>query len=165
MKRPDSANGRDSCPLSGPTSQNAQSLGVGDAVAIACELAQLREDLASVLALLRREPAGQRDGRRVPAKRLLSLREAAKLLGVGRDSTLARWIQRGWLRAVVVEGKQRIPAAEIDRVCIEGVPAQGRAPPLARQAPPKCQGRRPDSSVGTAAHSESPGAAIRRLKL
>lgn len=47
-------------------------------------------------------------------KLLLSKREAAKLLGVGRNGTLAALIARGVLRPVVVDGREYISRASLE---------------------------------------------------
>jgi excisionase family DNA binding protein len=56
---------------------------------------------------------------KVPAK-LLSLRKAAKLLGVCRNTTLALMIQDRRIKTVMVAGQRRIPLAEVERIEREG---------------------------------------------
>ncbi|HYH99798.1 helix-turn-helix domain-containing protein [Hyalangium sp.] len=51
----------------------------------------------------------------IPNAQLLSLREAARRLGVDRNTTLAKLIRTGQLRTVETSGRLRIPAAEIER--------------------------------------------------
>lgn len=76
--------------------------------------------------------------------RLLSYRQAAKLLGVDR-AKVARWVREGRLRAVQFDaGKRtfdngrRIPMGEIERLELEGLPGLGQRPRRQRQkkAPP-----------------------------
>ncbi len=64
-------------------------------------------------------------------KALLSLRAAAKLLGVARDSTLKELIVSGWLKTVDVNGRKKIPAAEVERLAHEGweLPQRSRRRP------------------------------------
>ena len=54
-------------------------------------------------------------------RRLLSRRQAAKMLGVDRGR-LGRWVKEGRLREVQLDGAARIPMAEIERLELEGVP-------------------------------------------
>jgi excisionase family DNA binding protein len=51
----------------------------------------------------------------IPNAQLLSLRQAARRLGVDRNTTLAKLIRTGQLRGVEAGGRLRIPAAEIER--------------------------------------------------
>lgn len=58
---------------------------------------------------------------RAPKKKLiLSKREAAKLLGVGRNQTLHDLIGRGLLRTVIVNGQVKVPRADVERIAREG---------------------------------------------
>jgi excisionase family DNA binding protein len=55
--------------------------------------------------------------------RLLSKREAAKLLGVSRGVTLEDWIANGTIKVVrTVSGRVKIPYAEIERIGTQGAP-------------------------------------------
>lgn len=105
------------------------------------ETAKFREDLKSLVSRV--------SSRR--SQQLLSLREAARRLGVDRGTTLAELIAQKRLRVVQVNGRPRIPAAEVERVSSEGFDT-GTAP----AKPPKKP--EPKSAVGV-------GAAIRSLKL
>jgi excisionase family DNA binding protein len=49
-------------------------------------------------------------------KRLLSKREAARRLGISRNTTLEILIRRGQLRLVTVGKVKRIPAADVERL-------------------------------------------------
>jgi excisionase family DNA binding protein len=53
-------------------------------------------------------------------KLLLSLNEAARLLGISRNTTLHDLIESGKIRAVVVAGRLRVPREEVERVAREG---------------------------------------------
>ncbi len=86
---------------------------------------------------------------------LLSKKEAARRLGVDRATTLAQFIVSGRIKTVDVNGHQRIPVSEIERILSEGVPATGPQPSMSRRAP----------RTATSRPSESPGAEIRKLKL
>lgn len=55
------------------------------------------------------------------SKGLLSYREAAKLLGVDRNTTLKEMIRRGLLHAVKCGGRNRIPAGEVQRLIDYGM--------------------------------------------
>jgi hypothetical protein len=50
-------------------------------------------------------------------RRLLSKREAARRLGVDRNTTLRDLIDLGDIRTAVIAGRVKIPASEIDRLC------------------------------------------------
>lgn len=54
---------------------------------------------------------------------LLSKRQAAKLLGVGRGNTLQWLIDEGHIRPVIIQGRVRIPLEEVQRVAREGTEA------------------------------------------
>ena len=67
------------------------------------------------------------------AKRLLSLRAAARLLGVDRGATLHRWISAGAIRTVSVEDRLRIPMSEVQRIEREGISLRPPAPRTRRK--------------------------------
>lgn len=73
---------------------------------------------------------------------LLSKRQAAKMLGIGRCGTLEDLIREGKLRTVSLAGRIRIPLAEVHRLAQDGtepVPRTKSAP-----KPP----RKPTSRAG-----------------
>lgn len=81
--------------------------------------AEIREELAR---LVRDELAGLRSSL-VPSiapARLLSMRAAAERLRVSRSRTLAMLIREKRIRVVMVNGRPRIPASEIERIEAEG---------------------------------------------
>jgi excisionase family DNA binding protein len=87
---------------------------------------------------------------------LLSKKEAARLLGVDRATTLEDWLSTGRIKVVDLDGRIRIPRAEVERVINEGLPdATGPQRPRTRRAP----------KAATSRASETPGAEIRKLKL
>jgi hypothetical protein len=100
-------------------------------------------------------PHSKSKPRRKTNSQLLSLREAARLLGVDRGKTLPDMISAGAIRAVPFRGGRKVPVSEIERVCAEGLR------PLQSKQPRKT----------TRTHSakprvvESEGTKIRRLKL
>lgn len=53
-----------------------------------------------------------------------SRRQAAKLLGIRRASVSAA-VEDGRIRTVDVDGRERIPQSEIDRIMVEGLPKAG----------------------------------------
>lgn len=61
-------------------------------------------------------------------KALLSMSEAARRLGVSRNSTLPAMIAAGVVRVVQFGKRTRIPAQEINRLCVEGFTAQETKP-------------------------------------
>ena len=61
-----------------------------------------------------------REELRKPPPQLLSKRAAARLLGVSRGRTLDVLIKEGRVRTVQVNGRLRIPMAEITRIQDEG---------------------------------------------
>ncbi|WP_426751573.1 helix-turn-helix domain-containing protein [Myxococcus sp. Y35] len=66
---------------------------------------------------------------------LCSFREAAKLLGVGRNSTLPGLIARGVLRPVTVAGRRYIPREQLKHLARHGeAPAETTPPPKRRRA-------------------------------
>lgn len=83
---------------------------------------------------------------------LLTLRAAARRLGVDRGTTLANMIADREIRTVRLKGKLRIPASEIERICREGTTRRATSPRLTPLPQPQ-------------ERSRSPGAAIRALKL
>jgi hypothetical protein len=76
---------------------------------------------------------------RAPMGRLLSLREAARVLGVSRNRTLPVLIREGRVRVVTVNGKPKIPADEVERISREGTgaftPSRAKRPAARSQAP------------------------------
>jgi excisionase family DNA binding protein len=61
---------------------------------------------------------------RQPPQRLLSKREAARLLGVSRGRTLDLLIKSGTIRTVVIGTRAKVPMSEIERLMTEGAPAE-----------------------------------------
>lgn len=108
------------------------------------ETARFREELKGLVSRASAKRAHQ----------LLSLREAARRLGVDRGTTLAELIEQRRLRVVHVNGRPRIPAAEVERLAQEGFDTSTSPPKL--PTPPKRE--EPKKPVGL-------GAAIRALKL
>ncbi len=86
-------------------------------------------------------------------KLLLSKREAAKLLGIDRSSTLNELIARGLLKTVVVNARIKVTRAEVERLAAVGfdvsLPAAGD------------QKRRPKTTQA----GESPSKEILRIRL
>lgn len=66
------------------------------------------------------QPPVARPPKSVRKKLILSKREAARLLGVGRNQTLHELIARGLLRTVVVNGQVKVPRADVERIAREG---------------------------------------------
>ena len=63
------------------------------------------------------------------APMLCSFREAARLLGVGRNNTLKSLVRRGVLRPVVVEGREYIPLKQLEALAEHGEnPSEPSAP-------------------------------------
>ena len=58
-------------------------------------------------------------GRSSP-RQVLSLREAARQLGIDRNRTLKALLASGQVRTVQVNGKKKIPASEVDRLAQHG---------------------------------------------
>lgn len=79
-------------------------------------VAALREEIRA----LRREVAALalRWGEHAPA--LLSMRQAAKRLGIGRTDTLPHLIAQRRIRTVTLAGRTKIPLSEIERIEHEG---------------------------------------------
>lgn len=71
---------------------------------------------------------------RQPEQRLLSKREAARLLGVSRGRTLDRLIQERALRPVIIGKRVKIPVAEIERLLLDGAPSEVPAKVPVRRA-------------------------------
>ncbi len=67
-------------------------------------------------------------------KLILSKREAAKLLGVSRTSTLNEMIERGLLKAVLVNGHVKVARAEVEKIAAEGFDVGGPVPPRRRRS-------------------------------
>ena len=84
-------------------------------------------------------------------RRLLSKREAARRLGIDRGTTLQDLIRSGQVRTVILAGRVKIPAGEIER--IEAGVDDPRPLPAAREREPRAR------------RSTSPGQAIRALKI
>lgn len=82
-------------------------------------------------------------------KALISLREAARRLGIDRSTTLADLIRNGRIKVVQKNSRPAIPAGEIERIERDGF---STAPPAA-----KAPTRKPRRSLG------KPGDAIRGL--
>jgi hypothetical protein len=100
-------------------------------------------DLHAEVRALRAGPVAVPDD----ARRLVSLREAARLLGISRTRTLPALIREQRIHVVKVNGKPKIAMHEIERIGSEG--ASAMLPPLAsepqkqkRPSPPK-QSRAP----------------------
>lgn len=66
---------------------------------------------------------------------LLSYRQAAKLLGISRGSSLHDLIQRGLLRPVTLCGQQRIPREQVEELARNGEEAALPTPPRAPRPP------------------------------
>ncbi|MFY0526121.1 hypothetical protein ACN28I_24235 [Archangium gephyra] len=86
---------------------------------------------------------------------LLSKKEAARRLGVDRATTLAQFIASDRIKTVDVNGHQRIPVSEIERILSEGLPATEEPRPKTRRSP----------RAAMSMPSESPGDEILKLKL
>jgi excisionase family DNA binding protein len=76
------------------------------------------------------------------SKALLSLAEAARIIGVDRKTTLADLIAAGEIETVPGTRGMRIPRAEVERLVREGVPVRGgrrrrRAPQRGNRLRPK----------------------------
>jgi excisionase family DNA binding protein len=60
---------------------------------------------------------------------LCSYREAARMLGVGRNGTLPELIRRGLLRPVTILGRRYIPREQLEELARSGeAPAASHAP-------------------------------------
>jgi excisionase family DNA binding protein len=96
-------------------------------------------------------PPANSKRQRKTTSHLLSMREAARRLGIDRNTTLREMIDAGHIRAVPFRGGARIPASEIDRVCTEGLtPPRRKQHKRATPLPVSTQRirRGGDSSVG-----------------
>lgn len=62
-----------------------------------------------------------------------SRRQAAKLLGIRRASVSAA-VEDGRIRTVDVDGRERIPQSEIDRIMVDGLPKAGERKPRRKPA-------------------------------
>ncbi len=83
------------------------------------------EALALLADVVRRLDALQAEVRELRPRRpnprpLLSLREAARRLGVSRNSTLAGLIHDRRIKTVRVAGRIKVPAVEVERLIREG---------------------------------------------
>jgi hypothetical protein len=98
----------------------------GDA-AVSTPAATLDDLLAAVLRIERKVDAlsHRRGG---PPAELLSMRAAAKLLGVDRGVTLPALLKTQRVRTVMVAGRPRVPRAALERVLLEGAPTSTPAP-------------------------------------
>lgn len=77
-------------------------------------------------------------------KLLYSMREAARLLGIGRCNTLPDLIRAGKVKTVLIAGRVRIPRAEVERIANEGTDPQPEPPKKRR---PVARGERAAESV------------------
>ena len=117
------------------------------------ELRAINATLTTIAsALEKRHPKTPTRRRPNPHAQLLSQREAARRLGIDRNTTLVALIQTGQLRTVEANGKRKVPATEVERLAQEGF--DSTMPKPRRRAP------RPRP-----AGSRSPGDGIRALKL
>ena len=80
-------------------------------------------ELSALLARLEAKIDAILAEKRHPKRALLSLSQAAKVLGVSRSDTLHAWLVNGTIRAVRVGKRWKVPASEIERVQREGVTA------------------------------------------
>ncbi len=78
------------------------------------EVVRRLDELRDEVVALRREGRPRRVG-----QPLLSLREAARRLGVSRNSTLVDLIRDRRIRTTKVNGRVRVPAAEVERLIRE----------------------------------------------
>jgi hypothetical protein len=69
---------------------------------------------------------------------LCSFREAAKLLGIGRNSTLPGLVARGALRPVTVAGRKYIPREQLIEFARNGEASTEAAPAPSRRT--RCTG-------------------------
>lgn len=112
------------------------------------ELRAINATLTTIASELTREretrPASQHT---TASTQLLSLREAARRLGVDRNTTLAKLIRTGQFRTVETSGRIRIPAAEVERFAKTGGTSETPPPAPVAPAPPRArkarQRRRP----------------------
>jgi excisionase family DNA binding protein len=107
--------------------------------------------IASVLTMELEQPPGHHHPH--PDAKLLSLREAARRLGVDRNTTLRALIRTGQLRTVNTGGRPRIPAAEVERFA--KVDRTGDAPrPVPTSAPTRSRRMRSLRRSGPATDSD-----------
>jgi excisionase family DNA binding protein len=118
------------------------------------ETASTEDALRSAVGKDERERASSAMSKAGKKKLILSKREAAKLLGVGRNQTLHDLIARGLLRTVVVNGQVKVPRADVERIAREGFDLDVPRSPMPRAALKPAKGR--EGGVETA---------IRKLKL
>ncbi|QRK07184.1 helix-turn-helix domain-containing protein [Archangium violaceum] len=112
------------------------------------DLRAINATLTTIASELTREretrPASQRTTFNA---QLLSLREAARRLGVDRNTTLAKLIRTGQLRTVETSGRIRISAAEVERFAKAGGTSATPPPAPVAPTPPRArktrQRRRP----------------------
>jgi hypothetical protein len=104
---------------------------------IAAAVAAKLEPLCVEIARLARAVASLNEAPRQPAPgpRLLSLRQAARELGVSRTRTLPELIKAGRIRVVTVNGKPKVSVHEIERVAREGTEHAAREVALANGRP------------------------------
>lgn len=134
-------------------SSNRSSALLAAAEGILAELREIRAALLIITSSLEENRKKSSTPRRSnPHAQLLSQREAARRLGVDRNTTLVALIRTGQLRTVEVNGKRKVPASEVERLAQEGF--DSTMPEPRRRAP------RPRP-----AGSRSPGDVIRALKL
>lgn len=69
----------------------------------------------------------------VHPRQLLSLRAAAKQLGVDRTKVIAKLVREGRVRVVLVNNRPRIPASELVRIAQEGFSSATLRPRPARR--------------------------------
>ena len=96
-------------------------------------------------------------GKKVQSQ-LLSMRQAAKLLGVSRNRRLRDLIESGQLNTVALGTRRRVPRAEIERLIEEGTDGPPRTPRRRAASPGQPSRRRKKGR-------ETPGDRIRRLKI
>jgi hypothetical protein len=70
---------------------------------------------------------------RSPAARLLSKRQAARLLGIGRSGLLEDLIRAEFVRTVPTPAGPKIPVDEVERLEREGIPDLSSTPTPARK--------------------------------
>lgn len=82
-----------------------------------------RQDLIEILRdeLRRSFSALFRESRSRPDKVVLSFREAARVLGISRNTTLVAAVRAGAIRTVIIAGHRKIPRSEIERVQLDGL--------------------------------------------
>jgi len=104
------------------------------------ELRGLNATLTTIASELTREPKARPASRPTTTNaQLLSSREAARRLGVDRNTTLAKLIRTGQLRTVETSGRIRIPAAEVERFAKAGSTNETPPPAPVAPAPPRAR--------------------------